>query len=74
MKYCFGVQSKNSVNKIIEFSLQNPGIDITFIPSRRQVEYNRGYVNNWTTKEFTEYVKNKNYKIKNILSRIVIFL
>jgi fructose/tagatose bisphosphate aldolase len=64
MKYCFGVQSKNSVNKIIEFSLKNPSIDITFIPSRRQVEYNRGYVNNWTTKEFTEYVKSKNDKIK----------
>jgi hypothetical protein len=43
--------SKNIVDAIIEF-----GGDFGFIPSRRQVDYNGGYVNNWTTGEFATYV------------------
>ena len=27
-------------------------IPITLIPSRRQIEWNGGYVNNWTTESF----------------------
>ena len=64
MKYFFGVSSKNQVDTIIDFSLAHKNIDITFIPSRRQVEYNGGYVNNWTTKDFSLYVKNQNPLIK----------
>jgi hypothetical protein len=64
MKYFFGVTSKNQVDSIIEFSLAHKEIDITFIPSRRQVEYNGGYVNNWTTKDFSCYVKHLNPLIK----------
>ena len=43
--------SKNIVDAIIEF-----GGDFGFIPSRRQVDYKGGYVNNWTTGEFATYV------------------
>jgi len=50
-KYFIGPMSKNVVDAIIEFKG-----DIGCIPSRRQVEYNGGYVNNWTTKGFSEYV------------------
>ena len=58
MKYCFGVISKNQVDMICDYaSWYNK--EVIFIPSRRQVEYNGGYVNNWTTKEFSEYVKSK---------------
>ena len=32
---------------------------IGFIPSRRQVEWDGGYVNNWTTKQFAEYVNGR---------------
>jgi hypothetical protein len=64
MKYFFGVISKNQVDTIIEYSFENPEKEITFIPSRRQIEYNGGYVNNWRTKTFAEYVKNLNPKIK----------
>lgn len=64
MKYCFGVQSKNSVDVLVDFSLKNPNINITFIPSRRQVDYLSGYVNNWTTKTFTKYIKTQNPNIK----------
>ena len=64
MKFFFGPMSKNVVDSIIEFSLINPDINITLIPSRRQIEYNGGYVNNWTTSEFAKYVKERNSKIK----------
>ena len=63
MNYCFGVISKIQVDTIINYSLEYEN-DVTFIPSRRQIEYNGGYVNNWTTKQFYEYVKTLNPKIK----------
>ena len=55
IKYYIGPMSKNIVDSVIE--LNNPIIG--FIPSRRQVDYKGGYVNNWTTKQFSEYVNNK---------------
>ena len=51
IKYFIGPMSKNIVDSIIEFDG-----DFGFIPSRRQVDYNGGYVNNWSTGEFTKYV------------------
>jgi hypothetical protein len=56
--------SKNVVDTIIKYSIDNNSTDITFIPSRRQIEYNGGYSNKWNTKNFVEYVKTYN---KNIL-------
>ncbi len=50
--------SKNIVDAIIEFANKTK-TPIGLIPSRRQVERNGGYVNNWTTKEFCEYVRSK---------------
>lgn len=64
MKYFFGVISKNQVDTIINYSLEHSEVEIVFIPSRRQIEYNGGYVNNWDTKTFTEYVKGLNPLIK----------
>ena len=55
IKFYIGPMSKNIVDAIIEFT-EETGNKIGFIPSRRQVEYNGGYVNNWTTKEFSDYV------------------
>ena len=46
--------SKNVVDSIIEYSSPHIG----FIPSRRQVDYNGGYVNQWTTEQFSNYVNN----------------
>jgi len=51
MKYFIGPMSKNVVDAVIEFDG-----DFGFIPSRRQVDYNGGYVNNWSTGEFATYV------------------
>ena len=54
-KFYIGPMSKNVVDAIIEFT-EETNNKIGFIPSRRQVEYNGGYVNNWTTEEFSDYV------------------
>jgi hypothetical protein len=61
-KYFIGPMSKNVVDTIIEFCNETNN-NIGLIPSRRQVEWNGGYVNNWTTQEFTKYVKSKTDKI-----------
>lgn len=57
-KIFLGPMSKNIVDTVVEYS-NAFNLPFTFIPSRRQVEYNGGYVNNWTTKEFVNYVKTK---------------
>jgi len=61
-KYFIGPMSKNIVDTIIEFCNETSNT-IGLIPSRRQVEWNGGYVNEWTTKEFSEYVKSKTDKV-----------
>tara|TARA_B100001059_G_scaffold95104_1_gene94323 strand:+ start:12614 stop:13579 length:966 start_codon:yes stop_codon:yes gene_type:complete len=56
IKFFIGPMSKNIVDAIIEFQLSS-SIYVGLIPSRRQIEFNGGYCNNWTTKEFSEYAK-----------------
>ena len=54
--------SKNVVDSIIQFSGEE-NASIGLIPSRRQVEYFGGYVNNWTTRGFIEYVRSNSSNI-----------
>lgn len=54
IKYFIGPMSFNVVTSIIEFCKET-NHKIGLIPSRRQVEWNGGYVNNWTTKNFSIY-------------------
>lgn len=56
IKYFIGPMSKNVVDTIIEFCNKTKN-EIALIPSRRQIEWNGGYVNNWTTDEFGIYSK-----------------
>lgn len=62
IKYFIGPMSKNIVDAIIEFCDQKQ-TNIGLIPSRRQIEFNGGYSNNWTTELFSKYVKSKTNKI-----------
>lgn len=55
-KLCFGPMSKNIVDALINYANTNR-INITLIPSRRQIEWDGGYVNNWTTESFSKYIK-----------------
>ena len=54
IKHFIGPMSKNIVDSILEFT-QETGTPIGLIPSRRQVEWNGGYVNKWTTEQFSNY-------------------
>lgn len=62
VKYFIGPMTKNIVDASIEFS-NSTGIPLGLILSRRQIEFNGGYVNNWTTQEFSNYVKSKTNNI-----------
>lgn len=57
-----GPMTKNVVDGAIQFENKTK-LPIAFIPSRRQVDYDGGYVNNWTTSEFTQYVRAKSHAI-----------
>ena len=62
MKFFIGPVTKNTIDTVINFSNETNN-NFVFIPSRRQVEYNGGYVNNFKTSEFIEYVKSRTSKI-----------
>jgi len=57
-KIYIGPMTKNVVDGAIKFANNNKQY-LGFIPSRRQIEYDGGYVNNWITKDFAEYVKSE---------------
>ncbi len=62
---CAGPMSKNFVDALIEFS-KNKKFPMMLIASRRQIDTKMlggGYVNNWSTEEFSKYVKNRSKKI-----------
>ena len=65
---CVGPMSKNCVDATVELANEY-NIPIFLIASRRQIEteyIEEGYVNNWTTQEFSKYVKSID-KNKNII-------
>ena len=54
-----GPMSKNCIDASLEISNEH-NIPLMLIASRRQIDSNEsggGYVNNWTTEKFSEYVK-----------------
>lgn len=58
IKFFIGPMSKNIVDTIINFSNEN-NYNIGIVASRRQIDYNGGYVNNWKTSGFIKYIKEK---------------
>lgn len=66
-----GPMSKNIVNAAIEIS-DDYDIPVVLIASRRQIDSSniqRGYVNNWSTDEFSNYVRKMQRKNNIILAR-----
>jgi len=57
-KLFIGPMSKNTVDAVLELG---PEVcdSLAFIPSRRQVEHNGGYVNKWTTDSFANYLNGR---------------
>jgi len=66
-----GPMSINCVDATIELANEHD-VPILLIASRRQIdsaEFGGGYVNNWTTEDFAEYVIDKDKKGKILLAR-----
>jgi tagatose-1,6-bisphosphate aldolase non-catalytic subunit AgaZ/GatZ len=66
-----GPMSVNCVDATIELANEHE-VPILMIASRRQIdseEFGGGYVNNWTTEEFSRYVTDKDKKGKILLAR-----
>jgi len=55
LKYCICPMSKNITDAVIELN----STKFALIPTRRQIDFDGGYVNNWNTKAFYEYVRSK---------------
>ena len=52
-----GPMSREIVDIAVEYTKEKRTLGL--IPSRRQIEHTGGYVNNWTTGDFSQYVKEK---------------
>ena len=66
-----GPMSKNCIDASLELA-SDYDIPLFLIASRRQIdsgEFGGGYVNNWTTKEFSNYVIDQDKKGNILLSR-----
>jgi tagatose-1,6-bisphosphate aldolase non-catalytic subunit AgaZ/GatZ len=66
-----GPMSVNCVDATVELSNEYT-VPFMLIASRRQIDseqFNGGYVNNWTTSEFANYVRNKDKNANIILCR-----
>lgn len=63
MKLFLGPVSLNTIDATIEFCIEN-NVELGLIPSRRQIDYDGGYVGNFNSKTFSEYVRSKTNKIK----------
>ena len=59
VKFFICPMSKNIVDSVIELNSSY----LCLLPTRRQIYFNGGYVNSWTTKDFSNYVKSKNQNI-----------
>jgi len=66
IKFFIGPMSKNIVDTILEFTMVED-YKIGIISSRRQIDYNGGYVNNWTTTTFASYISSNWANRKNII-------
>lgn len=64
ISFSIGVVSKNTVDTCIEFCKENFNIHLVLIPSRRQVDFCGGYVEDWTTNKLMEYLQEKSSLIK----------
>ena len=53
IKFFIGPMSENVVDSVIQFS-KDTNSKVGLIPSRRQIDYSGGYVNNWKTEKFCE--------------------
>jgi fructose/tagatose bisphosphate aldolase len=63
MKLFLGPVSINTIDATIEFA-ENNNIELGLIPSRRQIDYDGGYVGDFNSQSFSKYVKDRTSKVK----------
>ena len=61
-----GPMSKNCVDATLDLS-NKCILPLMLISSRRQIDFDNGYVNNWNTQSYSEYIKSSNSNV--ILAR-----
>ena len=64
IRYFVGPMSKNVVDAVMEF-MATTGNNIGFIPSRRQIEHDGGYANNWTTMQLRKHVGEETFIVRD---------
>jgi hypothetical protein len=57
-RFSIGPMSKNIVDACIDYA-NTRNVNMIFIPSRRQIEWDGGYANNWDTRSFAHYVRSR---------------
>lgn len=57
-KLFIGPMSQNVIDSVIEYSSEH-NVPLGLIPSRRQIDFCTGYVNNWTTSALSAYVRSR---------------
>ena len=62
IKLFIGPMTSRVVDSVISFC-EDQNIKLGLIPSRRQVDFDCGYVNNWKTSTFSNYVKDRTNKV-----------
>lgn len=58
IKFYIGPVSKNVIDTIVDFSIKE-NYNLGIVASRRQIDWDGGYVNNWNTKSFIDYLSDK---------------
>lgn len=61
MKFCFGPLSTEIIEAIYDYS-HYWSEELMLIASKNQIDYNRGYVNNWNTEEYVDFLKEMKQK------------
>lgn len=67
-KLFFGPMSTECIEAVFRYSSLH-SVSLGLISSKNQIDYNRGYVNKWTTQEYVEFISvmKKKYTAANII-------
>jgi fructose/tagatose bisphosphate aldolase len=68
LELCLGPMSSEVIEAVYKSSNET-GKKLFLIASKNQIDYNRGYVNNWTTKEYMSFINTmkEKYSESNVL-------
>ena len=68
-KIGIGPMSSEVIEAVYKYSSIN-NKELMLIASKNQIDYNKGYVNNWKTSNFSKFIKSMKKKYKNAKVKI----